>query len=155
MFKVWIETGTLKEEHFPVIDKRQEQLKLPSDLGRITTSVTSNYKMMKADEWKHWVMVYSMYCLYGVLSQRDLNIWSLFVKGCHLICRPVVSSADVQKAHELFEFFGKQFESRYGSQYLVPNMHMLLHIKDCIIDFGPVYSFWCFGFERFAQRDYF
>uniref|UniRef100_A0A1X7VKE9 Uncharacterized protein n=1 Tax=Amphimedon queenslandica TaxID=400682 RepID=A0A1X7VKE9_AMPQE len=27
-------------------------------------------------------------------------------------------------------------------------MHFHGHIKDCIEDFGPVYSFWCFSFER-------
>ena len=26
---------------------------------------------------------------------------------------------------------------------------MQLHIKQCIIDFGPVYSFWCYSFERY------
>ena len=28
------------------------------------------------------------------------------------------------------------------------NMHLHGHIKECIEDFGPVYSFWCFSFER-------
>jgi len=27
-------------------------------------------------------------------------------------------------------------------------MHMLLHMKSCALDFGPVYGFWCFAFER-------
>ena len=30
-----------------------------------------------------------------------------------------------------------------------PNMHLHLHLKECINDYGPVYSFWCFAFERF------
>ena len=28
-------------------------------------------------------------------------------------------------------------------------MHLHLHLKDSIKDYGPVYSFWCFAFERF------
>ena len=28
-------------------------------------------------------------------------------------------------------------------------MHLHMHLKECLQDFGPVYSFWCFGFERF------
>ena len=28
-------------------------------------------------------------------------------------------------------------------------MHMSLHIRDCVRDFGPVYAFWCFSFERY------
>ena len=27
-------------------------------------------------------------------------------------------------------------------------MHLHYHLKDCILDFGPVYSFWLFSFER-------
>ena len=28
------------------------------------------------------------------------------------------------------------------------NMHLHGHLTACIRDFGPVYSFWCFGFEH-------
>ena len=30
-----------------------------------------------------------------------------------------------------------------------PNMHLHLHLKNCVLDYGPVYSFWMFAFERF------
>jgi len=28
-------------------------------------------------------------------------------------------------------------------------MHLHCHLKECIEDYGPVYSFWCFAFERY------
>ena len=28
------------------------------------------------------------------------------------------------------------------------NMHLHGHLKQCVLDFGPVYSFWLFSFER-------
>ena len=28
-------------------------------------------------------------------------------------------------------------------------MHLSCHIHECIIDYGPLHSFWCFGFEHF------
>lgn len=28
-------------------------------------------------------------------------------------------------------------------------MHLHGHFKDCILDYGPVFSFWCFSFERY------
>ena len=28
-------------------------------------------------------------------------------------------------------------------------MHMHLHLKDSLLDYGPVYSLWCFAFEKF------
>ena len=38
---------------------------------------------------------------------------------------------------------------RYGQENVVINMHLACHLKECIIDYGPVHEFWCFGFERF------
>ena len=28
-------------------------------------------------------------------------------------------------------------------------MHLHTHITDCILDYGPVYSFWLYSFERY------
>lgn len=30
---------------------------------------------------------------------------------------------------------------------MTPNLHLHTHLVDCILDFGPVYSFWLFSFE--------
>ena len=32
---------------------------------------------------------------------------------------------------------------------MTPNMHMHLHLKDVIMDYGPVYAFWLFAYERY------
>lgn len=43
----------------------------------------------------------------------------------------------------------KSFETLYGKKRVTPNMHLHAHLKDCILDFGPIYSFWLFSFERY------
>ena len=45
--------------------------------------------------------------------------------------------------------FCKLFEILYGNEYCTPNMHLHAHVKDCILDFGPISAFWAFPFERF------
>ena len=52
-------------------------------------------------------------------------------------------------AHCLFRKFGKQLEQLYGKEFITPNNHLHMHLRDCVIDFGPVYSYWLFAFERF------
>ena len=37
----------------------------------------------------------------------------------------------------------------YGKEKCTPNMHMHLHLQKCVINFGPVYAYWCFPFERY------
>lgn len=37
----------------------------------------------------------------------------------------------------------------YHKDSCTPNMHMNLHIQESVLNYGPVYAFWCFPFERF------
>ena len=41
------------------------------------------------------------------------------------------------------------FEELYDSDKCTPNMHLHGHILDCILDYGPISSFWAFAFERY------
>ena len=39
-------------------------------------------------------------------------------------------------------------DEHYGKE---SNMHLHAHIKECILDFGPISAFWAFPFERFNE----
>ena len=45
--------------------------------------------------------------------------------------------------------FCQAFESLYGKGKVTPNMHLHTHLVDCVLDYGPVYAFWLFSFERY------
>ena len=47
----------------------------------------------------------------------------------------------------MFEFC-TLFEQIYGKEHCTINIHLHCHLKQCIVDYGPVYSFWLFSFER-------
>ena len=66
-----------------------------------------------------------------------------------MLCHPILSRDSVDQAHILLVEFCKQFESLYGPEHCTPNMHMPLHLKECLLDFGPLPAFWCFAFECF------
>ena len=56
-----------------------------------------------------------------------------------------------QNADELLNSsFCVAFEKLYGKEYCTCtiNLHLHGHLASCIEDFGPVYSFWLFAFER-------
>ena len=36
------------------------------------------------------------------------------------------------------------FEQLYGKD----NLHLHGHLRECVLDYGPAYSFWLFSFER-------
>ena len=31
-------------------------------------------------------------------------------------------------------------------------MHMHLHLRQCLFDYGPIYGFWCFPYERYNGK---
>ena len=60
-----------------------------------------------------------------------------------------IHEKDVDEADELLLSFCSGFERRYGREACTPNLHMHCHLKECILDVGPLFSFWCFSFERY------
>ena len=86
-----------------------------------------------------------IFALYQVLGVEHLECWRLFVSACRILNSPLIS---LDTAHELLSGFCKEFERNYGSEAVTPNMHLHVHLTDCIRDFGPVYSFWLYCFEH-------
>ena len=148
MVKVWRETGILDEVKLTAIEEKMKSVKLPTDLGRIPSSISTSFSRMTADEWKKWTLIYSLYCLNGVIPVAHYNMWRCFVSACKLLCSPVVSKPQIADAHNCLVLFCKQFERICGKEYATPNMHLHLHIADCLEDYGPVHAIWCFAFER-------
>ena len=70
------------------------------------------------------------------------------MKACFLYCRRSISYSELQEGHRNIIDFCKTFSSLYGSNCCTINMHLHGHLRTCIEDFGPVYSFWCFSYER-------
>lgn len=64
------------------------------------------------------------------------------------LCSRYISLRNVKVADGLLISFCKKFEQLYGVDFVTPNMHLHGHLLDCLFDFGPIYSFWLFSFER-------
>ena len=54
----------------------------------------------------------------------------------------------LEEAHQCFLNMVKLIEKKYGPKKIMPNLHLCLHICECINDYGPMYLFWCFSYER-------
>lgn len=71
------------------------------------------------------------------------------MQACFLICNRIISTQAIEDIHHYLTQFCKQFEGLYGADACTPNMHLHLHLKDCLKDYGPAHSFWCYSFERY------
>ena len=149
VFKLWDKQGIIGKKQMKILEKRIEQMDVPTDIGRLPKRISSNYGSYTAEQWKNWTLIYSVFALKGVIEDKHLQCWQTFVLACKYFCRNTVTTADLQRADLLILKFCKQFEKLYGKKAITPNMHLHCHLKDIIMDHGPVHSFWCFSFERY------
>ena len=111
--------------------------------------IALNYGGYTTSQWKNWTLIFSLFCLKDLLPETHLRWWQTFVLARQYLCTPVLSKTDIIKADLLFVKFGERFEKLYGEKVVTPNMHLRCHLKERVIDCGPVHAFWCFSFERF------
>ena len=149
MVKIWKDRGLLNQENLILIQSRIDELNIPYGVGRIPYKIGSNFSGLTADQWMNWTNLFSLYALQDILPPLDLHCWSLFVQASTLFRQYSLSVDDLTRADEKIMEFLKLFESHYGKECCTPNMHLHAHIKECILDFGPIAAFWTFPFERF------
>ena len=147
--KTWKELNILRDLHFEILQEKVDSINPPPRIGRIPRKIASGFSAFTADEWKHWILIYSLHSLKNVIPSQDYQCWCLFVDACTILCQLVITKEDAELAHDLIVKFCKNFKELYGSNYCTPNMHMACHIKDCVLDYGPLSAFWAFSFERF------
>ena len=82
-------------------------------------------------------------------TDDHLQCWLLYVRACTILCQRILRENDIVTADLLLLTFCKKFEQIYGGENCTPNLHLHLHLKDCLLDYGPSHAFWCFSFERY------
>lgn len=120
----------------------------PEEIGSVPYKIASAFSSFNGEELKNWILYFSAFCMYSHLSEDAYSCWMHFVNACCQFSRPVIDMTQVKEGNEALLRFCRSFESLYGSDLVKPNMHFATHIIDCILDFGPIYGFWLFSFER-------
>ena len=69
--------------------------------------------------------------------------------GCSKCKNRKLSLVNIKLADALLLQFCKRSEHVYGADIITRNMHLHCHLKDCILDYGPLHGFWLFAFERY------
>ena len=147
--RTWKEKEILTVQRFSQLQEKVDSVNPPPGVGRIPRKIECGFASFTADEWKNWILLYSSFALHGVVDTPHLSCWSYLVDTCMLLCQPIVSVSNINQAHIFLVEFCKLFQTLYGTECCTPNMHMSLHLKECMLDFGPFPAFWCFAFERY------
>lgn len=150
MINVWKKNGILNDISLQQIQEKVDKAEVPSDVGKLPGKIDKfSFDGFTADEIKNWTLIFSIYALHGILPKRHLECWRLFVISCQYLCNQAITKADIIIADQYMVKFCRRFEELYGQDHVTPNMHLHAHLKECIEDFGPIYNFWLFSFERY------
>lgn len=149
MKDIWIKQDIITKSNLKAMQEKMDRMKTPLDVGRIPRKVESGFSGFTADQFKNWVNLYSIPCLSGILSSEHLENWCHFVLSCRILCQHSLTLDQIVLADCLLLHFCKRTERLYGKSAITPNMHMHGHLREIFMDYGPVYSFWCFSYERY------
>lgn len=149
MVKLWLKLKILLPDQLEEIQERVDSVNAASNIGAIPRKISSSFGGFTADQWKNWTNVFSIFALTDILPVDDLEVWREFVLASHIITSKFITEPQIRQFETRLLSFCKAFEEKYGADKVTPNMHLHCHLSSCVRDFGPVYSFWLFSFERY------
>ena len=85
MISVWINTGILDGRKYEKIQQSVDGIVVPSDVGRIPRK--TGFSGFKADQFKIWILLYSIPALFEVLPKEHLECWCHYVLACRILCK--------------------------------------------------------------------
>ena len=132
------------------MQEQANKIKVPSDISRIPNKIATGdgFSGFTADQWKTFILIYATTITWDLLKDEDRKILSYFVRACNILVCRIISKSGLNEAYQCLLSMVKLVEKQYGQKKITPNMHLCLHICECALDYGPLYSFWCYSFER-------
>ena len=149
MLNIWFENNLISPSQFQQIQGCVDSFIMPSDVGRIPRKIETGFSSFTADQFKNWITIFSIPALFEILTGEHLECWRHFVLSCRILCKHSLSMDDISLADALLMHFCRRVQRLYGESAVTPNMHMHAHLKEDLLNYGPVYEFWLFSFERY------
>jgi len=148
--RLWIDNDKITKVHLELMEKRAKQIKVPADVGRIPYKIATGegFSGYTADQWKTFIMVYATPIMWDLLEEDNQQILTHFVKACVLLTTRIIDDSVLDEAHSRLLTVARLVEDNYGPEMITPNIHLSLHLTECCRDYGPMYAFWCYSFER-------
>ena len=120
---------------------------VPREFVRRPRSI-SEIDRWKAVEFRQFLLYTSMIVLPGIVSEEVFNHFMLLCVGIRLLAHPVHHHSFNSYAHELLELFVQQSSRLYGPEFVVYNVHSLVHLSAEVMAHGCLDSFSAFPFEN-------
>ena len=141
LLKILKENGYVSKSYLEKIQEKPDGFVVPHDFDKISGKIVNSFDGFNADEYKNWLLLFSVYSMDGTIPSKDKECLRKLVIASTYLCKKFISKKDLVIAHEYLLKFCNEFELLYSEDQVASNMHLDIHIKDCILDYGPIYSF--------------
>jgi hypothetical protein len=146
------------------MESLMKKMKTPSDLGAIPRKIGSKFSSITGDEFKLFTLYYSLPLFKAVgVHIVYIRAWTQFVQACWILCARTITREQIDVAVYHIKRFchiistatteydvENKFRCRFGSVMLKVNHHLAAcHLKDVLLDYGPMCAYWAFPLERF------
>lgn len=128
-------------------DARVRNVVVPKEVRRLPCSIKTR-EHWKANEFKTFVLYYSLVVLQGILPSHYLSHFFLFVWSLHKLLGTNITREDLVKVKAALDLFIVQMEQLYGIGSCTFNVHQLSHLVKSTLMCGPLWAVSTFTFER-------
>lgn len=141
----------LSSRSLDVINNKIKALKHPDDFTRRLRPL-SDAKRWKAVEFRMFVLYFGVILLKNNISEIQYQHFMLLHVAVTIMSCERLLSTSLHIAEKCIAKFVKRCPSVYGKDFVVYNVHSLLHLCDDVRKYGVLDKFSCFEYENFLGK---
>lgn len=124
---------------------------VPREFARKPRSV-KEIDRWKATEFRQFLFYTGPVVLHGILDDAVYNHFLVLYVALSLLANPLLCIGHCDYAESLLIAFVEETKSLYGKQFLVYNVHNLIHLAADVRKFGCFDNFSAFPFENYMRK---
>ncbi|XP_067635656.1 uncharacterized protein, partial [Eurosta solidaginis] len=123
---------------------------VPSEFPRRSRDL-DQVKNWKSTEYRQFLLYSGLFVLKDCIPDNLYSQFLLLHCGIRLLSCEKSCRVESNVANEMLEEFVRVFAELYGADFVSFNVHGLLHLTDCVKQFGPLDNFSAYKFENYMQ----
>ncbi|KAE8750082.1 hypothetical protein FOCC_FOCC003206 [Frankliniella occidentalis] len=148
----------LRQGRMPIVEKerrinqRLTTCKPPNCIARTPYDFCKRGSY-KANEWRNWVLHYSIPCLEDLgIPNRYLQHWQMLCYGVFLLSQDSIAPREIDIAEGLLNRYVQLYEEYFGLGAMTACVHLMSHLAVIVRAWGPLHAYTTFNFESYNRK---